>query len=233
MSIITAYKSDADGKIFEDKKKYQAHLRKLAAQRRQDKKIQDAEREFEEFNIGMGQVSSIAELEKFIKENWHTFWVNGIRHNIWRKSSITFDLHEFVDVKFENIRWLDRMSNSHSCPRDGVTNWGGMKKDQPRGYPGWYGAIHLKVRPPIKKHRGKDYISDGWGSDYFAKTIICTGGGGGGSNRDNKYVSYEYEVSLWADDFPGLKLAREQALSWQHLGGELNQDQRTLLNDMY
>jgi hypothetical protein len=33
MSVITAYKSDADGKIFEDKKKYQAHLRRLLPSR--------------------------------------------------------------------------------------------------------------------------------------------------------------------------------------------------------
>jgi hypothetical protein len=33
MSIIQAYKSDSDGKLFEDKKKYQLHLRKLASAR--------------------------------------------------------------------------------------------------------------------------------------------------------------------------------------------------------
>ncbi len=233
MSIITAYKSDADGKIFEDKKKYQAHLRKLAAQRRQDKRIQDVKREFEEFNIRMGQVSSITELEKFIKDNWYTFCVNGIRHNIYRGSDAALALHECVDIKFKNIRWLEKMSNSHCCPKSGSTNWGGLKKDQPRGYPGWYGSIHIAVRTPLKTDRGTEYISDGWGSDYFEKTIICTGSGGGGPSKDNKYVSYEYEVSLWADDFPGLMLTREQAVAWQHLGGDINKDQRELLNNMY
>jgi hypothetical protein len=233
MSIITAYKSDADGKIFEDKKKYQAHLRKLASQRRQDKKIQEAEQAFEDFNRRMGLVSSIAELEKFIKDNWHTFWVNGVKHNTWHMRGKPAEMHEYVDVEFENIRWLNQMSNSYVCPRNGVTNWGGRNKDSPRGYPGWYGSIRIRVRPPLKTHRGKEYISDGWGSDYFKNTVICTGSGGGGGNKDNEYVSYQYEVSLWADDFPGLKLAREQSISWQHLGGTLSQDQRQLITDVY
>ena len=33
MSQVLVWKSDADGKLFEDKIKYQKHLRKLAAQR--------------------------------------------------------------------------------------------------------------------------------------------------------------------------------------------------------
>ena len=37
--IITAYKSEADGKIFEDRSKYQAHLRKLARHRLEQKKL--------------------------------------------------------------------------------------------------------------------------------------------------------------------------------------------------
>ena len=40
MSIITAYKSDEDGKIFEDKSKYTAHLRKLARHRNAQRRLQ-------------------------------------------------------------------------------------------------------------------------------------------------------------------------------------------------
>ena len=35
MSVITVWKCDEDGKLFEDKKKYQNHLRKLARVRRE------------------------------------------------------------------------------------------------------------------------------------------------------------------------------------------------------
>lgn len=228
MSIITAYKSDTDGKIFEDKKRYQAHLRKLAAQRRQDNKLQEAEREFDEFNIRMGQVASIAELEQFIKANWQSFWVNGIKNNAWRLRGKPAVMHECVDIKFDLVRWKDHISNSWVCPRNGVTNWCNGDKSKPSGYPGWYGRIKIKVRPPLKTHRGKSYLDDGWGSDYFANTVICTGSGGGGGSHGTDYVRYEYEVTLWADDFPVMKLMREQSIVWHHLGGELSNDQANL-----
>jgi hypothetical protein len=233
MSIITAYKSDADGKLFEDKKQYQAHLRKLAAERRLLKKIADAEREFYQFNTHMGQVSRISELSKFIKDNWPTFWINGLKNYPWRLADKDKNMHECVDIKFENIRWVDKLSNSHSCPRNGVTNWGNMNKNFPTSYPGWYGNIIIRVRPLVRKIRGKEVLTDGWGSAYFDGTIICTGGGGGGRSQKTDYVEYEYEVYLWADDFPGLVLSREQAIAWEQIGGEPSQDQRILINTTY
>lgn len=232
MSIITAYKSDSDGKLFEEKKQYQAHLRKLAAARRLAKKQAIAAQEFYQFNTQMGQVASISELKRFIKDNWATFWINGLNNQSWRLADTDKKMHECVDIEFENVRWVDKLSNSHSCPRNGVTNWG-MNKNYPTSYPGWYGRIVIKVRPPTQKYRGKDVLTDGWGSTYFDGTIVCTGGGGGGRSQNNKYVTYEYEVNLWADDFPGLVLAREQAIAWQHLGGDIDKDQRELLHNTY
>lgn len=237
MSIIQAYKSDTDGKIFEDKKKYQAHLRKLAAIRRQKAKQQQMEQEFDMFMYQMGQVKSIDELNQFIKDNWKMFWQNGAKyeHWIWRKQGAP-DFHEFVDVGLIDMRWGEKISNSHSCPRNGVQNFdtrSEYNKGKPTGYPGWVGRINIKVRPPMYKHRGKEYL-DGWGSSYFEDTIIHTGSGGGGGTHDrdgSKYISYSYEVKLWAADFPVMYEAhrkdqwiqeknQERLHVWRQLGGK-------------
>lgn len=242
MSIIQAYKSDADGKIFEDKKKYQAHLRKLAAIRRQKLKEQKLEQEFDAFMYQMGQVKSIDELNQFIKDNWKMFWQNGAKHEHWKwRKDGAPEFHEYVDVSILEVRWGEKISNSHSCPRKGVQNFdtrADCNKGKPTGYPGWIGRINIKVRPPIKKYYGKDYMVDGWGSSYFENTIINTGSGGGGGGKDCKH--YSYDIKLFAADFPVMHeiVRREQYLHsenekrqhiWRTLGGN---GQPNLVNEI-
>ena len=228
MSIITCYKSDADGKLFEDKKKYQAHLRKLARERNAKRKVAKMEAEREAFMVLMGQVKSIDELNQFIKDNWKWFWANGAQreHFMWgRKGSP--DFHEYVDVTITNVCWGEKISNSHSRPRKGVENFSN-NVNKPTGYPGWVGRITIKVKPPMYKYRGKEYMNDGWGSSYFERTIINTGSGGGGGGKDCK--EYSYDVKLFAADFPVMyeQVRREQWLHreneerqhiWRTLGG--------------
>lgn len=235
MSIIQAYKSDADGKLFEDKKKYQLHLRKLATIRRGEKKVALMEAERELFIQKMGQVKSLDELNKFIKDNWKWFWANGAKNDFYRwghNKTAAAPFHEYVDVSILDLRWQENMSNSHSCPRGGVQNFdtrADYNKGKPTGYPGWTGRINIKVKPPMSKHKKDPYMHDGWGSSYFDNTIICTGGGGGGGGKDCK--SYSYEVKLWAADFPAMYEAvrkdqwihtenQERMFVWRSLGGK-------------
>lgn len=232
MSIVTVYKSDLDGKLFEDKKKYQLHLRKLAAGRIAKKKVEKMEAERETFLDKMGQVPDIAGLEQFIKDNWKWFWANGARRNTWHLGKKTPQFHEYVEVSFSNVYWKEDMSNSHSCPRKGVENFdrsADYNKGKPTGYPGWRARITIKVRPPMSKHKKNPYMHSGWGSDYFSSTIVNTGtGGGGGNSTDHK--KYSYDVSLWAADFPVMyeSIRKEQwlhhendkrQLAWNILGG--------------
>lgn len=239
MSIIQAYKSDADGKIFEDKKKYQLHLRKLAAGRRAEKKVAKMEAERELFIEKMGQVKSLDELNKFIKDNWKWFWANGAKSEFYRferNKAEAAPFHEFHQVFIHELYWKEDLSNSHCCPRGGVQNWDTRSehnKGKPTGYPGWTGRIQIRVKPPMSKHKKNPYMHDGWGSGYFDNTIICTGGGGGGGingKEGEKFISYSYEVKLWAADFPGMYEAhrkdewiqnenRERMYVWRQLGG--------------
>jgi hypothetical protein len=86
----------------------------------------------------------------------------------------------------------------------------------------------------MSKHKKDPYMHDGWGSSYFDRTIINTGSGGGGGQRDKdgvKYISYAYDVTLWAADFPVMyeALRKDQWIQnennermhvWRQLGGK-------------
>jgi hypothetical protein len=220
MSQVLVWKSDHDGKLFEDKKKYQIHLRKAAAIRATDRKIAKMEIARSQFLIEMGQVSSISDLTKFIKDNWDWFYTNGQAANEWRRTKrCAAPKHAYFDVSFKNMKFGDP-SNSHSCPTTGVTNWSASRSapGTPTSYPGWQGSIHIKV----KTGKIGKYNQDGYGSDYFNNTMICTGGGGGGHSKDD-VISYSYDVILWADDFPGLVKHMDQENMWEDLGGQIKE----------
>lgn len=217
MSQVLVWKSDADGKLFEDKAKYQKHLRKLAALRREQKKIADAAKTRVAFLDRMGQeVTGVESLEKFIKDNWQWFFANGLYHH-WsldRKQAIKF--HEYVHVGIQiHYKHIGDVSNSHSCPRNGVRNWSARDTDKPTSYPGWRGRITIKVKPGMYKYKGKEYMCDGFGSDYFSETPINTGGGGGGGGEN--CVEYSYDLSLFADDFPTWRDNIMKAQVWKTL----------------
>ena len=217
MSQVLVWKSDTDGKLFEDKAKYQKHLRVLAGQRAQGRRIAKAEAEREAFITRMGAtVKSIDELEKFIADNWEWFFANGMKNALWKCDKKPKNKHKLVSLKFD-VRWSDAVSNSHSCPRDGVTNWGGDTKlpngsPAPRGYPGWTGNVKFVIDAGMSAHKKNPYRYDGYGSDYFEHTPINTGSGGSGNGQN-----YSYGIELFASDFPAMLEAREKAIVWNTL----------------
>lgn len=224
MSQVLVWKSDADGKLFEDKKKYQSHLRKLAAQRQQVRKIATTKVDRELFLDKIGQVGSIKELEQFIKDNWKWFFANGVAGNEWRNRGKAIGNHDYVEVSFGQVRWSESVSNSHRCPRNGVTCWSSTEAldGRPRGYPGWTGQIKIHVRTPQHKTKKETYAEDGFGSDYFDRTPINTGGGGGGGKKDG-VVSYSYSTELFAADFPVMAENRRKAEFLKRMGATVNE----------
>ena len=208
MSQVLVWECDHSGKLFRTKTAYIKHLKKLAHQRREEKRQQKFNAQRNAFFDRMGQeITSINELINFIKTNWSWFYQNGRQHSYYKRGSE----HELVDIKI-NVKWNDCVSNSHSCPRNGVCNWGGNETFsdgllKPNGYPGWFGFLEFIVRPELKKY-------DGYGANYFNNTIINTGSGGGGS-LVNGVRKYHYDIWLFADDFPAMALRREKTISWQ------------------
>jgi hypothetical protein len=97
-----------------------------------------------------------------------------------------------VKITYLELTWSDSVSNTHSCPHNGVTNWGSDRKDAPRGYPGWRGRIEYEISHEIP----------GFSSSLMEGSRIHIGSGGGGG------LKYGYSVQFFADDWPELQAQR-------------------------
>lgn len=202
MSVITAWKCDYTGKVFTDITKYRKHLRKTVAVRQTDRKKQQMIKSRDSVMEQMQQVLSIQELEQFVRDNWDWFSCNAVARD-YRPNG---EGAELVDIKIDRISWSNNLSNSHSCPRNGVKNFSGGL-DKPTGYPGWMGYITFSVKS-----------SRNYASELFEGTPIHTGSGGGGGQVAVGVRQYVYSLVLWADDFPAMLNAREQHRLTKHLG---------------
>ena len=104
------------------------------------------------------------------------------------------------EITYLKLRWSSKVSNSHSCPHNGVQNFGRDLKFKngtpyPTGYPGWEGNIEFKTSHDI-----------GWSSDLLGSFRIHTGtGGGSGINRPAGY-----QVRFFDADWHGLAAQTEK-----------------------
>lgn len=237
MSIITAYKCDEDGKIFEDKSKYTAHLRKLARHRNAQRRLQVDE------NLKDQIWASLYECEQSLEQwfdmviaNQDLFWAEaaaGDPHD-WQnvgkklgrgKNAGNVPMPKVLKIT-HSMRWSDSVSNSHSCPHNGVTNWGGRVEGAPRGYPGWTGRVDWLVEWP------KEFDGIYLGSDLFSRGTFCTGrqrahtgtGGGGGGHFNKEFNTWcqspGYSFDIFAADWPGMARYYEKMKVWEKLSNK-------------
>jgi hypothetical protein len=68
------------------------------------------------------------------------------------------------------IRHEENVSNSHYCPIDGVTNWGGTE-NIPKSYKGWQGRVWIRYATELSDFASKP----------FCNTLTYPGTGGFGS----------------------------------------------------
>lgn len=188
MSIITAYKSDADGKLFENLDDYNIHIKKLARVNRQKKKEANFETDRLVFMDKIfKEISNPQELIDCILKHSH-FFINNAKDNKklnektnceFKKLSIKPNYNSGNTAPVA-INWENKVSNSHCAPMGHKTNWGNREKDEPTSYPGWKAYITLEVSHDV-----------GFLTHVFKRTPINPGSGGGGT----------YELSLFAQDF--------------------------------
>lgn len=234
MSIITAYKCDEDGKIFEDKSKYTAHMRKLARHRNAQRRLKIAAAEKDAAWAELYErEQSIDQWMQMVIDNQHLFWAEAAEGNRYdwdrvgkkdgrSKNAITIPVPKVLKIT-HSLRWNDSVSNSHSCPHDGVTNWGGRVEGAPRGYPGWTGRVDWVVEWP-RELEGM-YL----GSNLFSKGTFRTGrqrahtgtGGGGGGYFDKEFNTWcqrpGYDFNIFASDWPGLTRYYQKRKMWKTL----------------
>ena len=242
MAIITAYKSEADGKIFEDKSKYQAHLRKLARHRLAQRRLQVAESEKDAVWAELYQrEQSIDDWMQMVIDNQHLFWAEAAAGNPqdWNcvgkkwgrgKNAVVVPVPKVLKIT-HSMRWSDSVSNSHSCPHDGMTNWGGREKMKdgspaPSGYPGWTGRVEWIVAWPQElehMYLGSELFSRGTFRTGRQRAHTGTGSGGGGhmSKEFNTWVQRPaYDFRIYASDWPGLTRYHEKRIMWDALQKE-------------
>lgn len=216
MSRTTVWKCDQTGKLFEDKKKYVVHLKKLARVKRYERRIRSCDEQRDAIMLDMGNtVKSMTQLAQFVKDNWTWFFYNGLKHESFSRQKVE-DRHELLFLSFDEMTWKNSASNSHVAPRNGVTNW--SRKEtfpdgtlKPTGYPGWVGTIRMAVRGDQYTYRGKTLCTSGFSSHYFTDTLIKTGSGGGGATE------YQFGATLFAADFPAMLEQYEKEKIWNQL----------------
>ena len=200
MPRVVAYKCPHTSQVFEFKKDYTNHLRRLSRARQSAKKAQEIkvarEARWTEFR---NAITSVDQLPSMIIKHQDLFWetasLTGRDFEICRISGIWPRLVEFTEF---NLRFSEHVSNTHTCPVNGVTNWGGHKKDAPRGYPGWSGRICWIVEWP------QQYTRHYPGGGLFVGSRINTGTGGGGHDLVRQNVeckSFGYGVEIFGDDW--------------------------------
>lgn len=194
--IATAFKCPWTGEVFGTKKGYVSHLRVLREDRIHTnirKKIRN--KIFEE----LINQSSFEKIIEWI-ETHPEFLFDGIiqsGRDRWGDRRGHLRDKFWIKITYLDVRWADTVSNSHSSPRGGTTNWGGRDtlKDgspAPRGYAGWSGRIEFQLSHDL-----------GFGSDAMQPLGIHTGTGGGTSGN-----RYGYDVKFFASDWPGLEKTR-------------------------
>lgn len=185
MSQVLAWKSDTDGKLFEDKQKYIKHLKKLAADRLCKKAIQRAQETKEEFLKKMQAVNTVEELEKFIADNSRWFVANAMGYE-WNATRNNLKYHTLFNVKFDLTydQW-----------RDGFT-----------------GHIKFSVKTEFIE-RGKITVG-AFGNSYFKGTNIALATGGYSGSPGPGLTDYRYGVRLPFSYFPGLRVEYEQNQLW-------------------
>lgn len=136
--------------------------------------------------------------------------------------------HPVVGFSWD-IRYGQKISNSHSAPIHGVQNFGGQK-DRALGYPGWSGRVW--IRYGLKEHH--DW--SGPGSGPFMRTNTHTGTGGYGdydgpwtelvsANYRNRNVLpmmnppsvFSWDYRIYEQDWPAVKQWRKQQTVWAAL----------------
>ena len=196
----TGFQCPWTGKIFGAKKSYVNHL-KTIRQDRIYRQIRNRRHQLilDEFNnqIGFEAIMRWVELhpEFFFDIGLKSAWATD--HNRLEKIRKDF----WIKITHLDVSYSDMVSNSHSCPRGGVTCWSSheAKDGRPRGYPGWHGRIEFEVSHDIR-----------FGIDVFRGTGIHTGTGGSTNGK-----TYGYDVKFFESDWPGLNKARV----WSELGG--------------
>ena len=193
-----AYQCPWTGKIVGTKQTYVKHLRELRSSRMHRRARANR---WQRLGEDLWNQTSFEKIVKWVELHPEWFLDNAKRRG-WASDAKRFDsVRDVFSVKitYLDLTWSDHLSNTHSCPLNGVINWG-SDADKPTGYPGWGGRIEYQLSHDLP----------GFGSALMDGTRIHTGTGGSING-----TNYGFSVEFFADDWPGLKKGQ----TWKTLQG--------------
>jgi uncharacterized C2H2 Zn-finger protein len=188
--VATAFRCPWTSKVFGTKKAYVSHLKILREDRIhrairysiQDRLLKD-----------LSEQHSFEDIIAWIETHPEFFFDRAVRRGRvgWGARREPLRDKFWIKITYINAVWNESVSNSHSCPRDGVENWG-REDGKPTGYPGWSGRIEFQMSHDL-----------GFGSDVMRGVGLNTGTGGG--IRGGRYG---YDLKMFASDWPNLVVNR-------------------------
>jgi len=240
MTQILVWKCDQTGKLFEDKNKYKGHLSKLARERNIKRKLTVMEA------VADQKWAELYECEQTIEQwrdmviaNQDMFWAEAAKSDPYdwkqvgkthsrKKDAVVCPIPRLLEFTEFSVRWNPQVSNSHSCPHNGVQNWGNRDKNAPTSYPGWSGRVEWIVAWPKEwdgVYLGSDLFRGLFGNGSRQRAHTGTGGGGGMrySEKHGCHVqSFGYDFKLFAADWPGMARAEGMKQFNEVLKGQRN-----------
>lgn len=176
MNVIEVYQCEACGKESRNKEKLHNHEVQCKIQRKKE-------------------IERKKNKEKLDEEFLKTFHPSNL------KECVNIYLDKCGIPIFEELHWevnyYDHVSNSHSAPINGETNWGERKEGVPTGYPGFSGRIWGSYNP---KDRSISEYCGNFSHDRVIIPGLHTGSGGGGGDR-----KFSYQFQFFLEDFPTFK----------------------------
>jgi hypothetical protein len=183
-----AYQCPWTKQLYATKKTYVKHLKELRTTRMHSRAKQNR---WLKLGKDLWNQSSFEDIISWVEMHPEWFLDNAQRRGFASDRSKYDRIRPEFSIKltYLDVTWRGSVSNTHDCPHNGVTNWGGRDDGTPRGYPGWLGRIEYQTSHNLP----------GFGSAVMDGTRIHTGTGGGISNN-----RYGHSVTFFDDDWPGL-----------------------------
>lgn len=190
---ILVNKCPDTGKLFEDDEEYKKYRRQLLREKRAAERYETEKAEALQWITDEKlKISKVEQIPVWVLEHQAKLMeiYNKYGPAYYEGKFVKEDI--FTKFEFRNVRFNYLVSNTHSCPHNGVTNWH-CNNDKPRGYIGWQGRIEGALSRPHSKRSTYPYTG-------FCKFLgIHTGTGGGGNS------SWGFDIKIFLADWPGLQ----------------------------
>lgn len=191
---VTMYKCPWTASLFKmsERDEYIEHLRTVRKKNSENRRMSRVRKEFDEWLYQEKlKIVDVNQIESWIFENQEKLIEGMVSINNTTNLESFYLGDRIKELKITRLRHSSRVSNTHSCPKSGITNFRCLP-DKPMGYPGWRGRIDGSL------------LRDKKNNSHYPITVLlnhiglCTGSGGGGN------INWGFELKIFADDWPGL-----------------------------